>query len=91
MKKIKYLWKLHQNKGPSSGQVRGYRLRLAHANMEGQAFGEPCPSFAKRFLISESGDYRTEQAAESHLERFLKDTPRFLNVDPKEVAHVSEY
>ena len=88
---VKFIWKLHENRASTTGKVRGFRLQLAHANMEGQAFGKPCPSFAKRYLIAESGDYRTEHAAESHLEQFLSETPRFLNVNPKEAAHVSEY
>lgn len=89
--KAKYLWKLHANKASVSGKVRGYRLRLAHANLEGSCFGEPVPSFAKRFLIAESGDYSTEMGAEEHFDAFLRETPRFLNIKPEEIVHVSAY
>lgn len=56
-------------KRPSSGTVIGQRLKAAHPNRAGNAFGKPTVSFAKKYMIMESSDH--SDIGDTELQAFL--------------------
>jgi hypothetical protein len=92
--KPKFVFRIFANMAPTTGRVRGYRIQVAHANMEGKAFGKPCPSFAKRFLVATSGDYGSAYAAGQQVDKFLSNPSgpfKFLKIHPDEVIPANLY
>lgn len=86
-----FVWRLHENKAPSTGKVRGYRIKVAVGNLNGYhpQFGN-VPSFAPKYMIGQSGDYPTADIAESHLDEYLR-TLAFKRVDPARVIFHKYY
>ena len=87
-----FVYKVAEVKAPTSGKVKGYRIKLAHANLAAHhPQGYEYPSFAKRYLIAESSDYLTRQRANDSIAEFLNDKSRFLGISPSRVIEASCY
>ena len=87
-----FVYKVAEVKAPTSGKVRGYRIKLAHGNLAAHhPEGYYYPSFAKKYLVSESHDYLTIAGANNGVEQFLKDRFGFLGIDPSRVIEASCY
>ena len=87
-----FVYKVAEVKAPTSGKVRGYRIKLAHGNLAAHhPEGYYYPSFAKKYLVAESHDYLTRERANKDIEQFLDDRFGFLRIDPSRVTEASCY